>query len=107
MLRKLAAKGTPGVQYAKLDVQKYGNVAQHYSVRSIPDTRIYHNGVQVGAFVGSRNAKAIEKLLAPHRSKLVRNEVAPEEAVPDTAQPANQPSSKRKLPPGIQAIPAS
>jgi len=100
---KLAAKGTPGVQYTKLDVRKYGSLAQQFGVRSIPDTRVFHNGTQVSAFVGMKSGKAIEKLLAAHRSKLVPNEALLEGG----AQSTIESGGGRALPPGIRAIPAS
>jgi len=104
---KLAAKGTPGVQYTKLDVQKYGTVAQQFGVRSIPDTRVFHNGKQVAAFVGSKNGKAIEKILAPHRSKLVASETTSGAENGNVLPQAIQPAGRTQLPPGIRAIPAS
>lgn len=114
---KLASKGTSGVQYVKVDVQKHGGLAHESGVRSIPDTRIYHNGRKVASFVGTKNASSIEKILSQHRSRLVPAEnTAPTSGtqsapvVPATVSPAERaiaPERAAPLPPGIQRIPAS
>lgn len=114
---KLASQGTPGVQYTKVDVRKHGGLAQESGVRSIPDTRIFHNGRQVASFVGTKNASSIEKLLSKHRSRLVPNVVKAPSAgsssapvVPGSTQyeeRAITPEERKPLPPGIQRIPAS
>lgn len=119
MLGKLASKGQPGVQYGKVDLQKDGQLGAEYNVRSIPDTRIFHNGKEIGKFVGSMDGARIEKMVAEHLASVrPEGEMGSGElrvdangrALPpvNSIQPAIRPeSSSRGLPPGITPIPAS
>lgn len=125
---KLAKQGQPGVQYAKVDLRKNPQMGQEYGVRSIPDTRFFHNGKEIGKFVGSCNEALLRKMVTGYLSS-VR---PPEEVVPSPRQgkqgavagsaravtptvapappapePAIRPAVKSDgLPPGIQRIPA-
>lgn len=113
---KLASKGQPGVQYGKVDLAKNPQMGAKFNVRSIPDTRIFHNGEQIGAFVGSRDAASLEKLVGQylHSVKPV-GEMNPEAAPLDqngralppaqAVQPAIRPeAANRSLPPGITPL---
>lgn len=105
MLEKLAARGTPGVFYGKADVEKMGSLPQQLGVRTIPDTRIFFDGKQVGEFKGTHSEKKIAQLIAAKlqsvkpRTKVVAGE--------SSGQGSIVPAKKGQLPPGITPIPAS
>lgn len=105
-MRELASKGQPGVQYAKVDLGKNPEMGQKFEVNSIPDTRIFHNGQELGGFVGSKDAAQLEKLVGQYLSSVrLEGEI---ESTGEAVQPAIQPeSSNRRLPQGITPIPAS
>ncbi|GHC45332.1 hypothetical protein GCM10007100_08260 [Roseibacillus persicicus] len=116
---KLASQGQPGVQYAKVDLGKNPQMGQEYGVRSIPDTRIFHNGKQIGKFVGSCSEKVLKNMVTNYLSSVRPVETAPSEPssnLPEEGQeapvaapvvPAIRPAVQNDgLPPGIQRIPA-
>lgn len=115
-MRKLASQGQPGVQYGKVDLRQNPQMGEQFGVRSIPDTRIFHNGQQIGAFVGSRDRAALEKLVAVHLASVpLVGEVEPAAQSFDQngrllspgemVQPAIQPEpANRALPPGISPL---
>lgn len=119
MLGKLASKGQPGVQYGKVDLQKNGALGAEYDVRSIPDTRIFHDGKEIGKFVGSMDGASVEELVSQYLASVrpvgEMNPAGPRvdqngRALPpvDTIQPAIRPEPAiRSLPPGITPLPAS
>ena len=105
MLKKLAEEGQPGVQYAKVDLQKTPEMGKVHGVSTIPDTRIFHNGKQIGQFVGNADSAAIEEMLATH---LATAKVVGDTQIQEPARPTIQrESAHQELPSGIQRIPAS
>lgn len=113
---KLASKGTPGVQYGKVDLRKHPQMGAEFNVRSIPDTRIFHDGKEIGGFVGSRDAASLEKMVAQYLASVKpvgeMNPAAPKvdqngRALPpsEPMKPAIQPEpANRPLPPGITPL---
>lgn len=104
MLGSLAAQGTPGVAYGKVDVDQAGAVAQKMGVRGIPDTRIFHDGKQIGAFTGFRSAEQIQQLVNA-RLEAVNPQPMPGQA--NGGAGSIEPAKKGALPPGITPVPAS
>lgn len=106
---KLASKGQPGVQYGKVDLRKNPHLGQEYNVRSIPDTRIFHNGEEIGSFVGSRDAASIETMVGQYLASVRPvGEVNPAASLEQNGQ-AVQPairleSNDKRLPPGITPL---
>ena len=113
MLGKLASKGQPGVQYGKVDLQKDSGLGATYEVRTIPDTRFFHDGKEIGRFIGTMKEASIEKLVNQHLAA-VKPVGMPDPAGPlleqngkmlapvDTVLPAIRPEpAQRSLPPGI------
>ncbi len=47
----------------KVDVDQNSAISQHLGINSIPDVRIFRNGVQVGDFVGAMSKEEIDALL--------------------------------------------
>lgn len=103
---KLASKGQPGVQYAKVDLGKNPQMGQEYGVSNIPDTRIFHDGEEIGGFVGGLDAASLEKMVGQYLSSVpLKGELNPTE---ELVQPAIQPEPlNRSLPKGITPVPAS
>ncbi|MDP0492059.1 MAG: thioredoxin domain-containing protein [Verrucomicrobiota bacterium JB023] len=104
VLEDYAAEGTPGVQIAKVNVEKESGLARRYEVRSIPDTRIFFKGREIGRFVGALGKAEVEK-----RITAAVREARPKPSQPSHPQGSSEPSeSLRKqendLPPGIQRL---
>lgn len=108
-----ATEAHPGVVYlGKVDVDQAKDLAMEQNVSSIPDVRIFKNGVQVDRFVGfPGEAKVLAKIdqLSAGLQPAKTAAVAP--AAPAAApEPAIKPFEKGWLPPGItrqgQPLPA-
>jgi thioredoxin 1 len=59
MKKKWGAK----LDVVKVDVDQNSAISQHLGINSIPDVRIFRNGVQVGDFVGAMPKEEIDALL--------------------------------------------
>ena len=62
-LEKIKKKWGDNLEVVKVDVDQNGPIVKHLEVSSIPDVRIYRNGVQVGGFVGLAPREEIESIL--------------------------------------------
>jgi putative thioredoxin len=63
MLEKLAGEYRGQFRLAKLDVQAHPSTAAQYSVRGIPDVKLFKGGKVVDGFVGLVSAAAVVKLI--------------------------------------------
>lgn len=94
------------MQYGKVDLRQSPQLGQEYGVSRIPDTRIFHNGKEIGGFVGARGAGHVEDLVVLHQST-----VRPEgeaESGGEVVAPAIRPERvNRALPQGIVPIPST
>ena len=88
---------------AKVDVDGHGELVRRFGVSSIPDVRIYLNGVQAGRFVGDLSTDEIEGVLAPLVAKLPAGAATGDGAGAETpAEPAIQPMRKDWMPEGME-----
>ncbi len=62
-LEALKKKWGDKLDVVKVDVDKNSAISQHLGINSIPDVRIFRNGVQVGDFVGAMPKDEIDALL--------------------------------------------
>lgn len=51
------------LEVVKVDIDQNDPIVNHLGISSIPDVRIYRNGVQVGGFVGLAPREEIESIL--------------------------------------------
>src|SRR5215471_4335162 len=63
VLEKEVAARDGQVVLAKIDVDANPNVADHYSIRSIPAVKAFRNGQVVDEFVGVRSAQGVASFL--------------------------------------------
>ncbi len=96
-MRELASKGTPGVQFGEVDLGKHPALGDEHNIKSIPETRIYHNGAEIGGFKGVRDGEKVATLIGQY----IASVPAPTEAV----RPAIAPEvDSRPLPLGISPL---
>lgn len=62
-LEAIKKKWGDNLEVVKVDVDQNNAISQHLQINSIPDVRIYRNGVQVGGFVGLAPREEIESIL--------------------------------------------
>ncbi len=62
-LEAIKKKWGDNLEVVKVDVDQNNAISQHLQINSIPDVRIYRNGVQVGGFVGLAPRQEIESIL--------------------------------------------
>ncbi len=70
---KLAEKFTPGIRFAKLDVDALPELAARYNVRSIPTLLLLKGGQEVERWIGVRSYQELEKKLAAHVAVPAKN----------------------------------
>lgn len=106
LLEKIAAESDGKIVLGKVDVDKAGDLPRKMGVSGIPDVRIYRDGKQVDRFVGSMDEGSLREKILPHAKGLsAAPPAAPasgDGSPPAAPQPANDPSSKDWLPPGMQ-----
>lgn len=100
-----ATEAHPGVVYlGKVDVDKASDLAQENKVSSIPDVRIFRNGVEVDRFVGFPGEAAVLAKI-DSLSKGIQAAPAPPSgqtaAITAKPEPKIKPFEKGWLPPGI------
>lgn len=73
VLDEVALEQAGKVEVIKVNVDENPELAQRYSVSSIPAFRVFDNGDVVGSFVGAMPKEAFEDRLAPYLRSEVRN----------------------------------
>jgi thioredoxin 1 len=98
-----ATEAHPGVVYlGKVNVDQESELAGPLGVSSIPDVRIFKNGVQVDRFVGfPGEAQVLAKIAELSAGIQPAQATATVDAPATAAEPAIKPFEKGWLPPGI------
>ncbi len=100
-----ATEAHPGVVYVgKVDVDKASDLAQENKVSSIPDVRIFKNGVEVDRFVGFPGEAAVLAKIDSLSKGIQPATASPEQtakAATTAPEPKIKPFEKGWLPPGI------
>lgn len=73
VLDELAQEQAGKVEVIKVNVDENPELAQKYSVTSIPAFRVFNNGEVVGSFLGAMPKEAFEDRLAPYLGAADRN----------------------------------
>ncbi len=105
MLGPILVKATeahPGLVYlGRVDVDQAPDLAAEQKVSSIPDVRIFKNGVEVDRFVGFPGEAQVLDKLATLSAGITPSTAPAVAATQAAADPAVKPFSKGWLPPGV------
>lgn len=98
------ATGSGGrIALGKVNVDKAGELPAKMGVSGIPDVRIFRDGREVDRFVGLMPEAEVRRKIESHAAGLTpRSGDLPPASKQPVPQPANDPSSKDWLPPGMQ-----
>lgn len=103
VLDRIAAENGGLILIGKVNVDQNRELATRQGVRSIPDVRIFRDGMEVDRFVGTPNEKQVRERIVAHTHGLSPAETPSQEQAPAVKpQPAITPASKDWLPPGME-----
>jgi thioredoxin 1 len=103
ILDRVAAENPGLVLIGKVNVDQQRELAGQHKVHSIPDVRIFRNGIQVDRFVGAPSETQVRERIEAHTKGLSPTGPGAEGKTPaENPQPAIAPATKDWLPQGIE-----
>jgi len=102
VLEKVSAEFENEVVLGKVDVDQAGDLPGRLGVSSIPDVRLYRDGVMVERFVGAIPEAQVRERVNRHTFGLGAPPVPVKEGQEGQPEPTIRPMEKDWLPPGIE-----